>query len=66
MTGASKRSRRPTVHRGVELRCGMRFGDEARASGYTIVARVDEGGRCALPSTTHRRSGHGTQAWLFS
>jgi len=66
MTGASKRRRRPTVHRGVEPRCGMRFEDEARASDHTIVARVDEGGRCALLSTTHRRSFHGTPAWLFS
>ena len=29
MTGASKRGRRPTVYRGVELRCGFRFEDEA-------------------------------------
>jgi len=44
----------------------MRFEDEARASDHTIVAGVDEGGRCALLSTTHRRSFHRTQAWLFS
>jgi ribonuclease HII len=48
MTGASKRSRRPTVHRGVELRCGTRFEDEARAAGRTVVAGVDEVGRGAL------------------
>jgi ribonuclease HII len=48
MTGASKRSRRPAVHRGVELRCGTRFEDEARAAGYRVVAGVDEVGRGAL------------------
>jgi ribonuclease HII len=48
MTGASKRSRRPTVHRGVELRCGTRFEDEARAGGRAVVAGVDEVGRGAL------------------
>jgi len=48
MTGASKRGRRPTVYRGVELRCGMRFEDEARAEGRAIVAGVDEVGRGAL------------------
>jgi len=48
MTGASKRGRRPTVHRGVELRCGMRFEDEARAAGHAVVAGVDEVGRGAL------------------
>lgn len=48
MTGASKRSRRPTVHRGVELRCGRRFEEEARAAGHVVVAGVDEVGRGAL------------------
>ena len=48
MTGASKRGRRPTVHRGVELRCGVRFEDEARAAGHAVVAGVDEVGRGAL------------------
>ncbi len=36
------------VHRGVELRCGMRFEDEARAAGRAVVAGVDEVGRGAL------------------
>jgi ribonuclease HII len=48
MTGTSKRSRRPTVYRGVELRCGTRFEDEARAAGRVVVAGVDEVGRGAL------------------
>ena len=48
MTGASKRGRRPTVYRGVELRCGMRFEDEARKAGHALVAGVDEVGRGAL------------------
>jgi ribonuclease HII len=48
MTGASKRGRRPTVYRGVELCCGMRFEDEARAEGRAVVAGVDEVGRGAL------------------
>jgi ribonuclease HII len=48
MTGASRRGRRPTVHRGVELRCGTRFEDEARAEGRRVVAGVDEVGRGAL------------------
>jgi ribonuclease HII len=48
MTGASKRGRRPAVYRGVELRCGMRFEDEARAEGRAVVAGVDEVGRGAL------------------
>jgi len=48
MTGAAKRGRRPTVYRGVELRCGMRFEDEARAAGRALVAGVDEVGRGAL------------------
>jgi ribonuclease HII len=48
MTGTSKRSRRPTVHRGVELHCGTCFEDEARAKGHVVVAGVDEVGRGAL------------------
>jgi ribonuclease HII len=36
------------VHRGVELRCGTRFEDEACAAGRTLVAGVDEVGRGAL------------------
>jgi len=48
MTGASSRGRQPTVHRGVELRCGTRFEEEARAAGHAIVAGVDEVGRGAL------------------
>jgi ribonuclease HII len=36
------------VHRGVELRCGTRFEEEARAAGHAIVAGVDEVGRGAL------------------
>jgi ribonuclease HII len=48
MTGTSKRSRRPTVHRGVELHCGTCFEDEARAAGRVVVAGVDEVGRGAL------------------
>ena len=48
MTGTSKRSRRPTVYRGVELRCGRRFEEEARTAGHLVVAGVDEVGRGAL------------------
>ena len=48
MTGTSKRSRRPTVHRGVELRCGMRFEDEARADGPPRRRRCRRGGTGAL------------------
>jgi ribonuclease HII len=48
MTAASRRSRRPAVHDGVELRCGTRFEDEARAQGHSVVAGVDEVGRGAL------------------
>ena len=48
MTGASRRGRRPAVHRGVELRCDTRFEDEARAEGRRVVAGVDEVGRGAL------------------
>jgi ribonuclease HII len=36
------------VYRGVELRCGRRFEDEARAAGHVVVAGVDEVGRGAL------------------
>ena len=48
MTAAAKPGRRPAVYRGVELRCGMRFEDEARAAGCHLVAGVDEVGRGAL------------------
>lgn len=48
MKEASGRSRRPLVYRGEELRCGARFEEEARASGYALVAGVDEVGRGAL------------------
>jgi ribonuclease HII len=48
MTGASRQGRRPAVHRGVELRCGTRFEDDARAQGRRVVAGVDEVGRGAL------------------
>jgi ribonuclease HII len=48
MTVASKRIRRPAVHDGVELRCGTRFEEEARAQGHHVVAGVDEVGRGAL------------------
>ncbi len=48
MTGASRQGRRPIVHHGVELRCGCRFEDEARAAGRQAVAGVDEVGRGAL------------------
>lgn len=36
------------MHRGVELRCGTRFEEEARAAGRAVVAGVDEVGRGAL------------------
>ncbi len=36
------------VHKGVELRCGRGFEDEASTSGYVAVAGVDEVGRGAL------------------
>jgi ribonuclease HII len=36
------------VYRGVELRCGRRFEEEARAAGHLVVAGVDEVGRGAL------------------
>ena len=48
MTAASRRTRRPAVHDGVELRCGNQFEDEARAAGHAVVAGVDEVGRGAL------------------
>ena len=48
MTRAPGRARRPQVHRGVELHCGMRFEDEARAEGHVAIAGVDEVGRGAL------------------
>jgi len=48
MTGVARRGRRPAVHHGVELRCGRRFEDEARAAGHVVVAGVDEVGRGAL------------------
>jgi ribonuclease HII len=36
------------VYHGVELRCGSRFEQEARAAGHAVVAGVDEVGRGAL------------------
>ena len=48
MTRAPGRSRRPQVHRGVELHCGERLEEEARAAGHVAVAGVDEVGRGAL------------------
>jgi len=48
MRRASGRGRRPLVHRGVELRCGTRFEEEALSEGLTLVAGVDEVGRGAL------------------
>ena len=48
MREASDRGRRPLVHRGVELRCGTRFEEEARQGGHALVAGVDEVGRGAL------------------
>jgi hypothetical protein len=57
MTGASKRGRRPTVYRGVELRYGnMGSGSDGRRD---VLRRL---GRTSI----HRRSFHGTHAWLFS
>ena len=43
-----ERGRRPLVHRGVELRCGTAFEEEARAQGFALPAGVDEVGRGAL------------------
>jgi ribonuclease HII len=48
MEAASKRGRRRTVHRGVELVCSMRFEEQALAKGHAVVAGVDEVGRGAL------------------
>jgi ribonuclease HII len=48
MRGASGRGRRPLVHRGVTLRCGVRFEKQARSEGHARVAGVDEVGRGAL------------------
>jgi ribonuclease HII len=44
----SGRGRRPLVHRGVELRCGVHFEEEARLQGFAFPAGVDEVGRGAL------------------
>jgi ribonuclease HII len=46
--GARKPGRRPLVFKGVELRCGTRYEEEARASGHLLVAGIDEVGRGAL------------------
>ena len=40
--------RRPLVFKGVELVCGTRYEEEARAAGHRVVAGVDEVGRGAL------------------
>jgi ribonuclease HII len=48
VSAGGARSRRPVVHDGVELRCGTRFEEEARAQGYAVVAGLDEVGRGAL------------------
>jgi ribonuclease HII len=48
MVGASRRGKRKTVHRGVELVCSLRFEEAARATGHARVAGVDEVGRGAL------------------
>jgi ribonuclease HII len=42
------RGRKPLVHRGVELRCGTGFEDEAIGLGFSCPAGVDEVGRGAL------------------
>ncbi|HXK12182.1 MAG TPA: hypothetical protein VMT70_21260 [Vicinamibacteria bacterium] len=39
MEGASKRGRRPAVHRPVELRGSMRSEEEAQAGGRALFAR---------------------------
>jgi len=44
----SERRRRPLFHRGVALRCGTRFEEEARALGFERIVGVDEVGRGAL------------------
>jgi len=46
--GAARQGRRPLVFKGVELVCGTRFEEEARAAGHLVVAGVDEVGRGAL------------------
>jgi ribonuclease HII len=46
--GAARKGRRPLVFKGVELVCGTRFEEEARAAGHLVVAGVDEVGRGAL------------------
>lgn len=43
-----RRSRRPLVHRGVEMVCSSRFEDAARAEGFASIAGLDEVGRGAL------------------
>jgi ribonuclease HII len=45
---AAGRGRRPLVFKGVELVCGTRYEEEARAAGHVLVAGVDEVGRGAL------------------
>ena len=47
-TRKDDRSRRPLVHRGVELRCGTEFENEVRAQGFLLPAGIDEVGRGAL------------------
>jgi ribonuclease HII len=42
------RGRKPLVYRGEELRCTLRFEEEARAAGLSPVAGIDEVGRGAL------------------
>jgi ribonuclease HII len=46
--GARKPGRRPLVFKGVELRCGTRYEEEAHAAGHLFVAGIDEVGRGAL------------------
>ena len=46
--GETVRGRKPLVHHGVELRCGWRFEEEARAQGHAAIAGLDEVGRGAL------------------
>jgi len=43
-----RRTRRPLVHKGVELSCTCRFEEAARIRGCTAVAGLDEVGRGAL------------------
>ena len=47
-SAGDRRNRRPLVHRGVEIVCGTRFEDAARAEGLLAVAGLDEVGRGAL------------------